>query len=138
MILKNAILADHVLPGDGGKKNILGVFGQIMADNYPTQRSMGIFLQFTGDKNDIGDHFLELIFVDDDYKEKGRMPKLPFKVTQPQINGVLLPVNIELTGNIKNFVIPAPGMYEFHVVLDEKRIGSIPLQAFKIQQGAPS
>lgn len=135
MILKNGILADHVLQGDSGKKTIFGVFGRIVSFEYPTTHpKMYMYLEFIGELDESGEHGLDIVLVDGDYNPQGELPHSTFVLPKPP-EGLFLPtLSTEVVHEIQQFGVQAPGMYEFRIKVDGKQVGYIPLTMLKIDR----
>ncbi|MGF1530856.1 MAG: hypothetical protein ACFCU4_05805 [Puniceicoccaceae bacterium] len=114
----------------GGKLCLMGAFDTIFARKFPTMHPQcSIVLRLMMRPEDIGDHRLQLEFVNPDghpFIEADRSPNVPFKVEALPENSYFLTKN--LIFNFQGFPVPAPGQYEIRVCIDGVTETIIPLQ----------
>ena len=138
MYLSYGLLADAVVPGSQGKKNIVGTFSVIYASKFPSQHpSLSLALRIEGDQGEVGKHRLELSFVDADYKPIGKPVEMDFELEPSPLPIKGIPRSFEATMNIQLLPIPKPDSYEFVVRVDGRHIGSIPFYAVQVPQPQP-
>ena len=135
MHLSYGFLADAVVHGSQGKKNIIGTFTIIYAYDLPCHHpSLSLAVRIEGHNTEIGSHHLELAFVDADYTEIGKPVKSDFELESNQFPIEGIPPAFETIMNIRNLPFPKAGSYEFVVKVDGRHIGSIPLYVLKVTQ----
>ena len=127
MYLRYGLLADAVVHGALGKKNIIGTFSAIQASEFPCiHSSLSIAIRIEGDSSEVGTHSFELGFVDADYKAVVSPVKGRFKLeTEKMSKGISAAVEMEI--EVNNLPLPKEGAYEFIVQVDGRHLGSIPL-----------
>ena len=139
MHLRYGLLADAVAPGAQGKKNIIGTFTTIYSPDFPCQHpSLSLAIRIEGHLAELGQHDLELVFVDADFNPIGRPLGGKFDLKKEQIPVEGIPPSLEVVMTCQNLLIPKPGPYEFVVRVDGRHLGSIPLYAVKIVPQQPS
>ena len=135
MYLSYGLLADAVVQGSQGKKNLIGTFTTIYAYKFPCQHpSLSLAIRIEGNNGEIGSHHLELAFVDADYTEIGKPVESDFELENNQFPIEGIPLAFEAVMNIHGLPFPKPGSYEFVVKVDGRHIGSIPLYMVKVAQ----
>ena len=128
MFLRYGVLADSVVPGDGGKWNVIGTMNVIQARSWPaTHRRLGILLRIEGDYSEIGEHTLQVHFVNALGERISGPPELKISLEPPTTPG--FPLGGEVGVEINNLVIPAAGNYDFAIRIDGRYVDSIPLYA---------
>ena len=126
------LVADYAnLTGDG-RVNVLGIFNQIRASNFPARHhSMWLIAKVS---LDIGERAVtrpfEIRLLDEDSNSAFDLEgDLPFHQSEsgmpPEIN-IVLPLN--------NLVFPQPGIYNFRLYINEELKGSVPIQVVQVEQ----
>lgn len=132
MYLRYGLLADAVVPGAMGKKNIIGTFLAIHAPKFPRiHPSLSLAIRVEGDASEVGQHDFELGFVDADYKAVMPPLKGQLNLEKEMIPIEGIPFAAEATINVENLPLPQAGSYEFVVKVDGRHLGSLPLYAVK-------
>ena len=138
MHLSWGLMADAVVAGAQGKKNIIGTFTTIYSPQFPTKHpSLALAIRIEGSQQEQGKHHFELVFVDADYKNVGKPIKADFDLGPQTIPADGLPFVFEAVIQFQDLVLPSDGSYEFAIRVDGRHIGSIPLYAVKVTP-APS
>ena len=136
MIFRNGLLADAIATTERGKKNLLGIFDNIAAVEFPAiHPSMMIYMQLAGDEKDVGPHKIMMNFVDGDYKVIHSSPPVEIQISDPNHSPMPLALTFEVEVHIQNLKIPAEGIYEFWVMDNGRHIGSIPFRALTASHG---
>jgi hypothetical protein len=129
-----AVLADSANVSQEGKLNLLGIFENIQARQFPvTHPSLALVFIITGDSGDVGSpHKLKVDFVNADGKSflkvEGdiQFQKAP-SGAKPRANQII---------NINGLPIEKPGRYEFKIIINGEERTSVPVDV--LQVGAPS
>ena len=133
MHLSWGLIADAVVAGAQGKKNIIGTFTTIYSPIFPAKHpSLALAFRIEGSQQEQGKHHFELVFVDADYKNVGKPIKAAFDLAPQNIPAVGLPLAFEVILQFQDLVLPSDGSYEFAIRVDGRHIGSIPLYAVKV------
>lgn len=128
MYLRYGLLADVVVYGAMGKKNIIGTFSAIHASEFPCiHPSLSIAMRIEGDSSEVGRHSFELGFVDADYKAV--IPPLTgqFDLAKEKVPIEGISAAVETAIGVNNLPLPQAGAYEFTVQVEGRHLGSIPL-----------
>jgi hypothetical protein len=137
MFLRYGILADHVLPAGNGKWNVIGTMNVIRARSWPAVHSrMGILLRIEADHREIGEHTLQIDFVDGMGNQVGTVSEKAFNLKAPETEG--FPIGLELGAEIHGLKIPGSGNYDFVVRIDGRYIDSVPLYARDVPKSESS
>lgn len=126
MELTLGLLADAANTTANNKLNLLGVFRNITATDYPAVHpSMELVLRFTADPVERGQEKpLRIILVDADGDEvlsvKGRV-----RVPQERLDDA--PLDLMLQVPFRNTPFPHAGQYAFVVMVGEEAKGRVPL-----------
>lgn len=128
MYLRYGLLADAVVHGAIGKKNIIGTFSAIQASEFPCiHSSLSIAMRIEGDSSEVGTHSFELGFVDADYRAVVPPLKGRFKLETGKMSIEGISVAVEMEIEVNNLPLPKEGAYEFIVQVNGRHLGSIPL-----------
>jgi hypothetical protein len=131
MELTLALLADYANISREGKLNIMGIFEQIHAQQFPaTHPQMHLVIRLEATPFEAGQHTLALSFIDDDANEV-------FAIR----GGLVIPEshagqNIMAPSifGLNAITFPKAGMYEFVIVADEQELGRVPLRVSLLPQ----
>ena len=130
MHLRYGLLADSVAPGPQGKKNIIGTFSTVHSTVFPAHHpSLSVAFRIEGTHQELGEHHLEVLFVDADFKTVGTLVQGPFDLSKEQVPIDGIPAAVEAALTLQGLLIPKPGPYEFVIRVDQRHLGSIPLYA---------
>lgn len=131
MELLTILAADYANIAQGGKLNVMGIFRNIYATNFPAQHpSMVLIVKLGADLGEYGDERNLIIkLLDADGKELVRFENL-IKIPQP-VGGQRPEVNAILALN--GVIFPAPGRYQFSVQVDKDFKGQLPLDVSKLE-----
>jgi hypothetical protein len=129
MDLSLLLVADYANTTSDGKLNVMGIFGNITANEFPaTHPEMYIIAQLTASPAEYGRVFkFEMKLLDEDGVEMGTVggentvPR-PEGGRQISLNHVMRFVNV---------MFPRPGVYEFAVLVDNDLKGSIPVEVMQ-------
>lgn len=137
MVIRNAIMADAICKGPGGKKYIMGVFRSIGAISFPLRHDkLSLFIQIEASPSEAGRHLLELSVVDGDYNEKHRFNNKRFNIPVPPPNHDGGPCNIEYVAEISNLTVDQPGHYYIRIKIDGRHLGDIPFVVNHLKSGS--
>ena len=132
MKLNYCILADTIVRNVDGKLIIIGVFGGIACKSFPAVHPrLSMAIQIDGGIDDVGEHELEINFVDADYKALGKPMKAPIHLNEAM--GKIASTS-DFNVNVENLVIPKPGLYELTIKVDNRHIGSASLSVHTIKR----
>ena len=113
-----------------GKLCIQGAFDTIFARQFPSMHPQcSIALRMLIRTEDLGEHRLEIDFVDPDGKPfipPERAPGIPFRVDALPAQSYFLTRN--LVFNFQGFPVPAPGQYEIRFKIDGVTEVILPIQ----------
>lgn len=133
MYLRYGLLADAVVPGSMGKKNIIGTFHTVFARNFPCiHPSLSLAIRVEGDAAEIGRHYIELGFVDADYNAVREPITTQFDLQKEKLPIEGVPAANDVAITIQNLPLPKAGWYEFVVKVNGRHLGSIPLYAIRL------
>jgi len=126
MELVLAVLADCANVTGDGKLNIMGIFEQIYAPQFPAAHaSMQLVMRLEATPFESGAHPLQVALGDADGRELLRVPG-QFAVPESRA-GENVTVNQIFVFN--GLVLPQAGRYEFIVSVSENELGRVPLRA---------
>jgi len=115
MKLDLALIADAATVDGAGKLNILGIFDQIAAQDFPARHErMCLVLRFTASPAETGEPSVDVIIRDPEGEEMARLSGTVGLGGFPGGEGVRIPQVLHLDG----FVFPAPGVYSMDVSID--------------------
>lgn len=121
------LVADFANIDQLGKLNIFGVFGRILARGFPTkQPMMHLILKLGVELGETAEtRTLSIRFADQDgqelwvFTQNFEVPKTEAG-QQPEVNILL---------ELRDFLFPKPGRYEFKVYIDKDYKASLPIDA---------
>lgn len=131
MELLTLLAADYANVAEGGKVNVLGIFRNILASDFPVRHNSMVLVVKLG--ADLGEYdqqrVLTILLVDEDGNEIMRLAgniKIPNPVggQRPEVNALL---------TLKEIVFPKPGRYQFSVLVDKDHKGSLSIDVVKVQ-----
>ncbi len=135
------VLADYANVAQGDKLNIMGIFYNIMAAQFPaTHVKMTLVLSLTAEPAEYDRLFdLEIKLINEDatrelvhIEGKGAIPR-PTTSSNAAGNRIYINQLFELV----NVQFPEPGYYEFSVFINNVLKGTLPLQVAQVAQIAP-
>lgn len=129
MQVRIAVLADFASVSIGNKLNILGIFTNIYANKVPAvhpQMQLVTMLEF--DSMEVGDKNLKIVLVDEDGRELFSISGAIKVERAPE--GRQISHHSIFTFNNLNF--PAFGEYEFIILVDNDKKGSVSLGVYPI------
>jgi hypothetical protein len=111
----------------GGNLNVLGIFQNINAENFPITFAKMIYvasIQFH--RSETGKHFFKVHFIDDDGK-----PVIP------PLEGEFIVYENNLSANlllgIEGIVFPKPGTYAIDLTIDHQHVSTDNIQVMKVE-----
>ena len=128
-VVKAFLVCDQVIhDAQSGKKSLVGVFHELRADRFPAVHPiLWIYANLT---NARGKYTFEIRLVDVERNNvlgRGTPPEI-------EIPGPLQ--TTEISAQLRNIALPAPGTYEFHLLVNDEllatkavRVGEIPQRA---------
>jgi hypothetical protein len=123
-----AVLADYALIDQQGKLSVLGIFQHVWVANFPAVHPRThLVLRVKGRRTEIGEHRIQIRFVDDQDQElmggEGTVQfgEPPAGVTEVEAGAVL----------VFDVPLPRPGHYAFEIRLSERTL-RVPLSAATI------
>lgn len=135
MILKNALLADHIVNLDNNKKAVLGVFNNIASFEYPMiHAKMFMYLDIIGDIDEEGKHEMEIHLLDGDFKKLGDFNTNEFELPKNLPELILPTLRTEVVVELNGFGVEHPGLYVFRILVDGNRLGEVPLTMIKLER----
>jgi hypothetical protein len=130
MELLTFLVADYANVAEGGKLNVMGIFSNIFATNFPARHpSMFIVAKLGADLGEYGDQrTLTIKLMDADGHEIMRFER-PIIIPQPE-GGHRPEVTAIL--QINDIVFPYAGRYQFSLQIDKDLKGAYPLDITQI------
>ncbi len=124
-------IADYASVTKDDKLNVMGIFSAINAPSFPAPHpEMHVVAQLAADPAEYGRQFQVTIkLLDEDASHE----LVNFNVPATVPNGHGLQVTMNFTLRLVNVVFPAPGTYEFVVLVDGDQKGSASLYVNAIQ-----
>ena len=131
MKLALLLIADYANLTRDGKLNVMGIFREINAVQFPARHSsMHLVAKLLPELGEYGDkRDLAVKLLDPDGKELMNISG-EIEVPQPQ-QGYPPEVNVIL--ELKDVVFPQPGPYSFVILVDKDHKGSLPIYVNKIE-----
>lgn len=125
MKLDLALIADAATVDGSGKLNILGIFDQIAAQEFPARHErMCLVLRFIASPAESGEREVEVGIRDPEGEELARLTGAVGLTGFSGADGVRIPQVLHLDG----FVFPAPGLYSLEVSIDGDVVETLPLR----------
>ena len=131
MYVRYALLADGIVPGAGGKKNIIGTFNSIYCPGFPVKFDGRIYLlvRVQGHDSEAGQHTMVVDLVDE---IGGRVVKNSARVDfvldrKRTLKGT--PLSSEVVLEINGLFFPEAGNYDLTIKVDDTYLDSVPLYA---------
>lgn len=120
MEVKLALLADYANITKEGKVNIMGVFGRMFAQAFPTQLvNFQFVIQVEGHSIEaLEEHLLSIRFRNEDGKDI--IPPIEAKIPITVVEDPSKPYAVNHMIQIQGLPIPLPGDYEFVISIDGK------------------
>jgi len=128
------LVADSAEVAEGGKLNIMGVFGSIKASQFPaTHPKMCLVIRFEVLSVEFGtEKDLRIALVGPSGKEAAAMEgKFAVRLDDPS-RGAPLMVEHDQVIQWNDIVFPEPGGYAFHILVQGDPKGSVPLTLMKM------
>ena len=131
MELTLALLADYANVSREGKLNIMGIFEQIHAQQFPaTHPQMQLVMRIEASPFEAGMHPVNLSFIDADARE---MFAIPGALAIPESqDGQNITTNQIFVLN--GITFPKAGLYEFVIMADSDELGRVPLRVLALPQ----
>lgn len=131
MHVQYALIADGIVPGHGGKKNIIGTFNTIYAPRFPAKIANRVYLlvRIQAHETETGSHVMKVDLVDE---TGARLSKEPAKVDfvldrEKTVEGT--PLSVEVVLEINGLAFPDAGNYDLTIKVDDTYLDSVPLYA---------
>lgn len=127
------VIADAVNESKEGKLNIAGEFNGIWAAEVPLlYPGMVVFARFHARIAEGADHHGRVSLVDDDGAEVlQKSPPIPMKFIP---GGPGKPLRAQVILQIASLRLPKFGDYEYHFLIDDQFVGSVPFSVFPLSQ----
>ncbi len=119
--------ADFANIDSSGKLNIIGAFNRIYAHEFPAIHPlMHLVIRLTAELGELDrQRTLTILIWDEDGKQVGELPSIPFSVKSPK-GGKRGDHNAIL--QLQGMTFEKPGTYEFKVLVDGDLKGIIPIE----------
>ena len=129
MELTLALLADYANISREGKLNIMGIFEQIFALNFPAVHAqLQLVMRLESTPFEAGTHTLRVAFIDADARELFAIPgSLAIPDSQAGENITTNQIFV-----LNGLSLPRPGAYEFVISIDEQELGRAPLRVMAV------
>lgn len=127
------VVADYANLTDNNKLNVMGIFNEINALSYPYRHpTMYVIVKLRAELGEFGqERLLTVKLLNEDGKE---LLILPQEFTVPNIEGGRRP-EINAIMLLNNLEFPAPGLYQFVVLVDKDFKGDVSIRANEPSQG---
>lgn len=133
MELLTILVADYANVAQGGKINVMGIFRNIYADSFPAVHpSMALIIKLGAELGEYGDDRKLIVkLLDADANEIMKFENIievpqPIGGQRPEINAIFA---------LNGIVFPAPGRYQFSVLIDKDFKGSLSLDVINKPEG---
>jgi hypothetical protein len=125
------LAADYANITGEGKLNVMGVFNEIRAPNFPArQPSMHLVVKLAAELGEYGQtRHLTVRLLDADGKE---MVSISGPIEIPKAEGGVRP-EVNAIFDMKDVVFPQAGPYQFVVLVDKDYKGDLPINARKVE-----
>ena len=125
MELTLALLADYANISREGKLNIMGIFEQIFALNFPAVHAqLQLVMRLESTPFEAGTHPLHVAFIDADAQELFAIPgSLAIPESQSGENITTNQIFV-----LNGVTLPRPGVYEFVISINDQELGRVPLR----------
>ncbi len=134
MELTLALLADYANISREGKLNIMGIFEQIHAFNFPAVHAqMQLVIRLEATPFEAGAHEVRVAFIDDDARELFAIPGL-IHIPESRAGENISANQIFVLNGI---VLPHAGVYEFVISVKDEELGRVPLRVLALPQPTP-
>lgn len=133
MELKLGVIADAANVADQGKLNILGEFNQITSTGPPPViwPMFTLVARLEAPTVEGTQHKVGIDLVDGDGKSI-----LPGRIEGPikfSAQGPGRPLRANLIAQLQGMIFPAFGTYEFHIIVDGRSVGTIPVHIVQMK-----
>ena len=120
------LAADYANLDTSGKLNLLGAFGRIYAYEFPARHPFMCLVCKLGAEWGEAGHSKEfqVRFVDEDNQVLAAFPPIQFTVPSPSKDAF---PEVNFVMQLRDFVLPRPGLFKFATFVDGEPIGSLPL-----------
>lgn len=133
MELKFALVADHVAETREGKLIIVGEFDVVWAPEIPAQFGpFYLVLRLEARVSEGTDHKIKVGLFDADGQEV--IPMSPELTVRFGSTGPGYPLRAQITVHFAAAQFPAYGDYEFHIIVDGRFLGSVPIRVLRPNQ----
>lgn len=127
------LAADFVNYEASGKLNVLGIFNQIVAKEFPAKhRRLYLVVRLVAQLGEFQtQHDFKIAFFDEDGHELGGQQQ-KIEVPRPERGKQ---ATLDLIVEVNDLLLPAPGRYEFKLIVNRDVKGSVPIDVI---QATPS
>ncbi|MEP7199871.1 MAG: hypothetical protein ABI874_08650 [Chloroflexota bacterium] len=126
-----ALLADYANISREGKLNIMGIFEQIHAHQFPAAHAqMQLVVRLEATPFEAGPHPVRVAFIDGDARELFAIPGT-LVVPESQSGENITTNQIFVLNGV---VLPTPGVYEFVINVMGEELGRVPLRVLALPQ----
>ncbi len=135
MYVRYALLADGIVPGAGGKKNIIGTFNTIYSPKFPAQYASKVHLlvRLEAHESEAGSHWMTIDFVNETGTQLSKASKeINFKLSREStVQGT--PLTVEVVVEIVGLTFPDAGNYDLTIRVDGTYLDSVPLYVRQVE-----
>ncbi len=134
MYVRYALLADGIVPGAGGKKNIIGTFNTIYSPKFPAQYAEAhLLVRLEAHESEAGSHRMTIDFVDETGTRLSKASKeINFKLSRKStVQGT--PLTVEVVVEIVGLTFPDAGNYDLTIRVDGTYLDSVPLYVRQVE-----
>ena len=131
MHIQYGLVADGIIPGHGGKKNIIGTFNTVYSSGFPAKFANRIYLlvRVVAHDSEAGPHTMTVDLVDE---TGARLTKKSATVNfvldrDKTVEGT--PLSAEVILEINGLFFPDAGNYDLTIKVDDTYLDSVPLYA---------
>ena len=136
MYVRYGLLADGIVPGADGKKNIIGTFNTIFAANFPARFAQNIYvlIRLEGHDSEAGEHELTVDIVNETGERIVTPPytqKFSFDRNRTTTG---TPLTREVVVEIEGLAFISAGNYDFAIRVDGRYLDSVPIYVRQSEQ----
>ena len=131
MIVRYSFIADTVTLDAGGKINAIGIFENILTQNFPSKhRDMCLVVNLEGNITERGEHKISVEFRDSDSNKLAAVDQT-IELGNPKITHGTLRAGIVI--QFQDLLFPRAGQYEFVVFGDDRFLNRITFMVNQIE-----
>ena len=133
MDLRTILIADYANVAEGGKLNVMGIFGVINAEGCPVKQAEMYFIaSLTAGAAEFGRQTTVRVKLMDS-AAKVTLVDFPQQITVPKTKGGRRAV-LNVIFRLSDIVFPDFGAYQFSILVDNDEKGTLPIEVNKVER----